>query len=138
LAREGFRDGFGETLDQQRMATIDVIVKNRHIPLAAPEFGNAAAERFALPQIPVERTRQHENFTGAQACLALKNAIEAVLTGIVRGVHGKRTESYSRLESQDARNWMGETFRLRLRAIPIGMVWKQVARDEKRRFGHKL
>ena len=120
------------------MAAIDVIVKNRHIPVAAAEFRKAAAERFALPEIPVERARQHENFAGARTGLTLKNAIEAVLTGIIRRVHGKRTESHLRRKSQDTRYGIGETFRLGQRAIPIGMVRKQIARDEKCRSGHVM
>jgi hypothetical protein len=53
-------------------------------------------------------------------------------------MYGKGTESHSRRKSQDARYRIGETFRLRQRAIPIGMVRKQVARDEECRFGHEL
>ena len=64
--------------------------------------------------------------------------MEAVLTGIVRRVHGEGTESHSRRKSQDARHRIGKTFRLRQRAIPIGMVWKQISRDEECGFGHVM
>jgi len=136
LAREGLRDGFGEALDQQRMAAIDVIVKNLNVPMSAAEFRKAAAERFALPQVPFERGRQYEDFCGARTGLAFKKAIDAVLTGMVRRVHGERTQTHSRGKSEDAGCRIGETFRLRRRTIPIGMVWKQIGRDEEYGFSH--
>ena len=58
--------------------------------------------------------------------------------GILGGVHGERTETYSRRKSEDARYGIGETFRLRPRAIPIGMVRKQIARDEECGFRHVM
>lgn len=66
----------------------------------------------------------------------MKNAIEAALAGIIGCVHGKGAELHSRVETHNARYRTGETFRLRERAIPIGMLWKQIGRDEECGFSH--
>jgi hypothetical protein len=60
MAGQRVRKHVGEALDHERMAGVDVIVKDSSVAMTPPEFRESAPERLALPQVPIERRRQNE------------------------------------------------------------------------------
>src|SRR5579859_42028 len=121
------RKHVGEAFDHERMAGIDIVVKDVSVAMTPPEFRESAPERFALPQVPIERRRQNEDLL--RTGFVVQHAIETELAGIFTRMHRHRRQANLRRESQNARGWLYEGFRLCQRAIPIALMRENIARD---------
>jgi hypothetical protein len=129
LAGERSRHDIRETLGQERMAGIYVIVQDLNVGMFAAELREDLAEGFPLPKVPIERGRQDENFTGPSRGFLAEGSIKRLFTRIFAGVHNERGKAYARREAQNSSDRLAERTGLRLRTGPVRLARQQIARE---------
>ena len=114
------------------MARIHVIVKDQGVGMLAAKLCERLAKGVALPEVPIERCRQHENLTGAARGFIVEHSGETMFTGIFAGMHDETSQAHPRREPQNARHRFSQRIGLRLSAGPVRLTRPQVARQDER------
>ena len=78
------QDLAGETIDEQRVRGIDGIVMDRDPGVPAPRGAQLLAQHRPLPDIQVERGRQHEDDRGPVADTPIDHPADVVFARVVR------------------------------------------------------
>ena len=110
------------------MARVDIVMKDRGVAMPPPEFRESAPERLALPQVPIERSRQNEYLACSASGFVAQHAIEPVLAGILARMRRHRRQTNLRCESHNARDWFYKGFRLCQSLRPFGLMREKIAR----------
>jgi hypothetical protein len=128
--RRGYsaRGLIGETLHQQRMADVEIVVMNGHIGPRTALFRQNAPDLFTLPQIEIERGGQHEYF---RRFLSRKDFRQRVAAYGFAWIRGDRGHLHNWFEAEHPRGRLGYGCGLPLRLRPIGFVRLQVGREKK-------